>query len=125
MRKQYYFQPSGNGYFAWDVDKLIEKSKALPVLTVSLEDINEIDENFWYQGSDDEPSCRSIVEHFRLMNDTELCYPIILSNTGKVMDGMHRVAKALYQGLHEIKAVRFTEEVPPDFVDILPEQLSY
>ncbi len=125
MRKQYYFQPSKNGFYAWDVNKLIDKTRTLPVLPVGLGAIEEIDENFWYQGQGDIPTCRSMVDHFRLMNDTDLSHSIILSNEGRVMDGMHRVAKALFQGHNEIKAVRFTEEIPPDYVDVYPDDLPY
>ena len=50
MRKQYHFRPSKNGYYAWDVDKLVERSKDFPVISVKLSEIKELDENFWYGG---------------------------------------------------------------------------
>lgn len=50
MRKQYHLLPTQKGFDAWDVDKLIEASKDLPLVQVHLDDINELDENFWYQG---------------------------------------------------------------------------
>ena len=34
----------------------------------------------------------------RLVERAELAYPIILAPDGRVLDGMHRVAKALLQG---------------------------
>jgi hypothetical protein len=61
----------------------------------------------------------------KLINETELKYPIILSQDGRVMDGMHRVCKALILGLESISAVQFTIEPEPDFVNILPEDLPY
>ena len=124
MRKQYYFLPSKNGYYAWDVDKLVEKSKDLPVISINLEDIKELDESFWYQGGN-QPSCRSIVEHVRLVNEADLKYPIILSKDGRVMDGMHRVAKALLLGHDEIQAVRFDEDIAPDYEDVFEDDLPY
>ena len=51
MRKQYHFRPSKNGYYAWDVDKLVERSKDFPVISVKLSEIKELDENFWYGGA--------------------------------------------------------------------------
>lgn len=125
MRKQYHFRPSKKGFYAWDVDKLVEKSKDLPLVSVKLEDIKEIDEDYWYYSSDKKPTIRSIVAHFRLMNETDLKYPIILSKDGRVMDGMHRVAKALLLGHKEIKAVKFSEDLPPDYVDVDEDDLSY
>ena len=50
MRKQYHFRPSKNGYYAWDVDKLVTRSKDFPVISVKLSEIKELDENFWYGG---------------------------------------------------------------------------
>ncbi|MBL4887882.1 MAG: hypothetical protein JKZ03_05435 [Flavobacteriaceae bacterium] len=110
MRKQYHFQPSKNGFYAWDVDILVEKSKELPQISIPLNAIKELDENFWYQGPDANPTCRSLAEHFRLVNETNLKYPIILSKDGRIMDGMHRVVKALLLGNKTIKAVQFIVE---------------
>ncbi|HCN84296.1 MAG TPA: hypothetical protein DIT07_11860 [Sphingobacteriaceae bacterium] len=125
MRKQYHFQPSKNGYYAWDVNKLVERSKNLPVISVKLKDIKELDETFWYNGPDSKPTVRSIAEHFKLINETDLKYPIILSRDGKVMDGMHRVAKALLSGHEEIIAVQFPEDLPPDYEDVHEDDLPY
>ena len=44
MRKQYYFRPSKHGFYAWDVDRLVGLSKALPIIDVKLSDIKEVDE---------------------------------------------------------------------------------
>ena len=51
--------------------------------------------------------------------------PIILSSDGRVMDGMHRVAKAALLGHETIPAVQFTSDPEPDFVDVQPEDLPY
>ncbi len=125
MRKQYHLRPSKNGLYAWDVDKLIEKAKGLPQISIKLEEIKELDEAFWYQEADIKPTVRSIAEHFRLTNETDLTYPILLSKDGRVLDGMHRVVKALILGHKEIKAVRFEEDFPPDFEDVKEEDLPY
>ena len=125
MRKQYHFQPSNNGFYAWDVDKLIEQTKDFQQISVKLVDIKELDENFWYSGPDSKPTCRSIVDHFRLVNKTNLKHPIILFKNGRVMDGMHRVAKALLLGHKEIKAVKFAEDPAPDYEDVFENDLPY
>lgn len=125
MRKQFHFQPSKNGFYAWDVDKLVEKSKDLPQISVKLFDIKELDENFWYSGPDSNPTCRSIAEHFHLVNEADLKYPIILSKNGRVMDGLHRVVKALLLGHIEIQAVKFMEDILPDYEDVFENDLLY
>jgi vacuolar-type H+-ATPase subunit B/Vma2 len=52
MRKQYYLKPVQHGFDAWDVENLIKLSQKLPVISVNLDQIRELDENFWYQGPD-------------------------------------------------------------------------
>jgi ParB-like chromosome segregation protein Spo0J len=121
MRKQYYFRPSINGFYAWDVDRLVELSQGLPVIDVELNKINDLDEQF--KGKF--PTYRSIAEHMKLVEETDLKYPIILSKDGLVMDGMHRVIKALLLGHKTIKAVQFKEDLKPDYVDVQNEDLPY
>jgi hypothetical protein len=125
MRKQYFIRPSGNGYYAWDVDKLIEASVGSPVVTLDLRDIRELDENYWYNGEGDIPTCRSIAEHFKLVMEADLDYPVILSSERLVMDGMHRIIKALVSGHTAIDAVILEKTPPPDFEDVFPEDLPY
>jgi hypothetical protein len=70
-------------------------------------------------------TCRRVVEHARLIEEVDLAYPVILSCDGRVMDGMHRVLKALMNGESHIHVVRFRTDPDPDFVDVNPEDLSY
>lgn len=49
----------------------------------------------------------------------------ILDASGRVIDGMHRVCKALMQGLATIRAVRFDADPPPDFVGRARDTLPY
>ena len=114
MRKQYHFRPGEKGWDVWDVDRLIELSRDLPIRSVSLEDLSELEENYWYQGPDEVPTCRSVVAHMRLVLEADLSYPIILCSEGRIMDGMHRVGKALLEGRESIGAVRFATTPDPD-----------
>ncbi len=125
MRKQYHFRPSELGLQAWDVHGLVESSKHLLPTKVRLVDIHEIDQAYWYQACDAPPTCRDIVEHMRLVQAADLAYPIILAADGSVMDGMHRIAKALLLGDTHILAVRFQLTPEPDFIGIAADQLSY
>ena len=123
MRKQYYFRPSDRGLLSWDVDRLVELSQSLPRKRVPLNAIRELDE-IWV--SDDEPlTWRTIVAHMELIEAADLSFPIILSAAGAVMDGMHRVAKAVMEGREEIEAVQFDEDPAPDHVGLGPKELPY
>ncbi len=66
-----------------------------------------------------------MVGHTRLILDCNLGFPIILSSDGRVMDGMHRVCKALLEGWTDIEAVRFVSDPAPDYVGVSPDDLPY
>ena len=61
----------------------------------------------------------------KLVAEASLSYPIILSADGRVMDGMHRLAKALLEGRECINAVRFSKDPAPDYEDVHPDDLPY
>ena len=123
MRKQYYFRPSSRGLLAWDVDRLVQLSSTFPRKRVLLSDIRELDED--WVAEFDRPTWRCLIEHVGLINAADLSFPIILSATGEVMDGMHRVAKAVLRGDTEITAVQFHEDPDPDHVGLGPSDLPY
>jgi hypothetical protein len=125
MRKQYHFRHSERGLLAWDVDRLVELSAGFTPIEVPLSEIRELDETFWFNQESDAPTCRRVALHAKLMNETNLSLPIILSQDGRVMDGMHRVCKAMIAGRDTILAVRFDEDPEPDYVGVAPDELPY
>ena len=123
MRKQYHLRPHHGRFIAWDVDRLVLLSKDFPRIRVPLEAIREIDEPHWFSGGAQDATCRAVMEHARMIVEADLEFPIILSADGRVMDGMHRVLKALLNGLQSIEAVRFECDPEPDFVDVAIDDL--
>lgn len=125
MRKQYNLRPSKDGLRAWDVHRLIELSKNFPVKNILLSEIKEVNETYWFQDPSQLPTGVAILEHIKLMEEASLEYPIILCDKGRLMDGMHRVMKALQQGHIHIKAVQFETTPEPDFIGIPADELPY
>jgi len=125
MRTQYHFRRSPRGLCAWDVHRLVELSRRLTPQRVPLSEIRELDEPYWANERIQQLTCREIVDHARLMLDCDLAYPVILSSDGRVMDGMHRVCKALLEGLGDIEAVRFIDDPEPDYTGVDPDDLPY
>lgn len=125
MRKQYHFWPAEQGFDAWDVERLIELSVGLPIHGVAVGTIAEIDTMYWFDASDEVPTVRKVAEHARLINEVDVNYPIILGPDGRVMDGMHRIARALLESRSEIDAVRFPALPGPDFLSCRPSDLPY
>jgi hypothetical protein len=125
IRAQYHFRDSPEGLLAWDVRRLVRRSRGLPVQAVPLAQIAELDFEHWYGYGEARPTVRSIIEHCQLMLAADLAYPIILDSAGRVMDGMHRVSKALMQGHTHIDAVQFVQDPAPDHTGCDPDTLPY
>jgi hypothetical protein len=76
-------------------------------------------------GESQKPTVRSVVEHALLIAEVDLSFPIILAFDGRVMDGMHRVARSLMDGNLTIHAVQFEKRIEPDYRNCEPTDLPY
>lgn len=107
---EYGMQMCNLGRHHWSVPRLIELSRELPVMEIPLEHMN-IYEAY------DKMSLRELVGHMKSVQNADLSYPIILDEDGEIMDGRHRLMKALLNGEETIKAVRFETNPAPCRVD--------
>lgn len=103
-------QMSKLGNHHWSVPRLIELSKDLPVMDIPLLHLNIYNK---YETI----TLRDMVMHMKAVNESNLDYPIILDEDGEIMDGRHRLMKALLAGAKTIKAVRFEKNPEPCKVD--------
>ncbi len=124
VRRQYHFWPGVDGLDAWDVDRLIELSASFVEEEVSVRAIWELDTVYWFDESQP-ATVRAVIDHIRLIEEVDVSFPIILGPDGRVMDGMHRVARAILDGRDMVNAVRFTELPDPDFRNCHPDELPY
>lgn len=105
--------------------RLIELSAGLPVFEVDVDSLPEVDTPYWSQPGTGPETVRQIVEHMRLVVEVDPEHPVILGSSGRVMDGMHRIAKALLEGRNKITAVQFQKPIDPDYRNVLPHELPY
>ncbi len=91
---------------------------------IRLDSIRELDSEYWFKDGQ-RPTVRAVVEHLALVQAADLAYPIILAADGRVMDGMHRIARALAEGRDTINAVQFPVQPDPDYRNVRPEELPY
>ena len=97
----------------WNVERLWEFARDLPVRAVPLESVSGIlDQDCWFGGK--APTIRQVAEHARRIYEADFSRPILLSASGGVMDGGHRIARAWLEGRAEIDAVQFPEDPEPD-----------
>lgn len=125
IRPQYHFRRTRTGIDAWRVERLIELSKDLSIQEIDPHEVAELRENHWYLHQSSVPSPHSIMEHVRLIRDCDLTCPVILDSNGRVMDGMHRICKAVLEGRSKIPAVQFAQDPEADFEDCDPHELPY
>ncbi len=88
------------GRNSWSVARLIELSRDLPVMEIPLNHLN-----VYYKY--DNLRLRDMVTHIEAVLNADLNFPIILDEDGELMDGRHRIMKAMLNGEKTIKAVRF------------------
>jgi len=125
IRPQYHFRWVDGHLHSWDVRKLLVSAEDLPVLKIPLSDIKEIDEPYWFGDGGEAPTCRRIMDHAAQVAGTDLAYPILLCADGRIMDGMHRVMKAVGLGHETVKARKLLATPPPDFIDVAAKDLDY
>lgn len=123
MRKQYHFRQVGEDTYIWDVHSLVALSEKLNVKEILITDIQELNEAYWFP--DTHPTTQQMIEHMQLVNAADLSYPIILCAEGRVMDGMHRIAKAILGHQTHILAVQFEHTPKPDFINVDEGDLDY
>lgn len=123
MRKQYHFRQVGEDTYIWDVYRLVELSQNFPIIEIPLTEIREFNESYWFP--DTYPTTQQIIDHIQLVQEADFKYPIIVCADGRVMDGMHRVAKAKLQGQLTVKAVKFEVTPKPDFINVDANDLEY
>ena len=110
MKIKDWHEPKGQmstlGRHSWSVPRLFELARDLPVMDIPL---NHMSLYYTYE----KLTLREMVTHMRAVNDADLEKPVILDEDGELMDGRHRLMKAMLLGNETIKAVRFDENPSP------------
>jgi hypothetical protein len=60
-----------------------------------------------------------------LVQQADLAYPVLLCAEGRLMDGMHRLVKALLEQRECVQAVRFPVTPKPDDINVAADDLPY
>ena len=101
----------------WYTEKLWNQTSDLSTFEIEISSIKELDKDCWF--GQKKPTLREIARHCKKINNASLKYPIILNADGSLMDGGHRLCKAILEGHKTIKAVQFTSMPEPDEIQEL------
>ncbi len=104
--------------YIWYTERLWKLAQDLPEHDVDVERFVELDRDCWF-GEGSAPSIRAVAEHCRRINEADPRIPVIINDNGRLMDGGHRLARALFEGRKTVKAVRFVEMPEPDEIEEL------
>ena len=99
-------QMSRLGNHHWSVARLFELSKNLKVMDIPLQHLGMC---YRYE----KMTMLELAGQVVAVNEADLSYPIILDEEGEIMDGRHRLMKAIITGADTIKAVRFDVNPSP------------
>lgn len=106
----------------WEVERLWKEADHLAPFDCPLTEFSTLwDLDIWY-GDRNTPTVGSVLEHLARIEAADLAHPIILSDTGVVMDGIHRLCKARLQGHTTIRAVRFPVTPQPHHQEPWPRE---
>jgi hypothetical protein len=101
-----------DGRRVWRVTSLIERAKGLEPFDLPLVALFSGSEVF-----DPIRSAYDLALHMKRALAADMDYPVILDAEGFVMDGWHRITRALVEGQGTVKAVRFDETPPCDYTE--------
>lgn len=90
------------GGYIYQVSAVIFESRNLQVFKMPMATVN-------FEGILSDGNTRDFVKHMKAVLDADLSYPIIFDPAGRLLDGRHRIAKALFEQKEYILAVRFEE----------------
>ncbi len=122
-----------SGYFEgkrYDISKLYKYTENIPTEIVPLnefESVISIENESWVGTDDNFIGPYNIVKdwdaaqknptwelHVESIKRVDLDVPILVSYTGHVIDGQHRIARSFIEGRDEIKVKRLPKELPSD-----------
>jgi hypothetical protein len=121
MSKRLWSTPLADGSIPFvRMQQLWDMAAGLPSKKVLVSELSALDDVRWFSERMEKlPTCRAVAEHARDIYEADFRFPIILSPSGAVLDGMHRLCKAFLIDMEEIDAVQLPT-IPPCRWRVLP-----
>lgn len=94
----------------WRTETLKKASEKLPIVMFDIRTISRDEKIRWRLDN-----LRDYLNHYTRASNVNLETPIILRPDGYVMDGWHRIIKALYLCQFHLPARQFVKTPKPDF----------
>jgi hypothetical protein len=102
----------------WRMPTIWAAAAGKPQTSLAIDDhriLDILDAVVWFGGPKNvEPTVRRVAEHARDILAADMSYPIIMTASGEILDGAHRIARAHLDGARSIAAVVIDDWPPPD-----------
>lgn len=110
-----------DGLAIWYIDRIWLAAEGLPEFDLAIDEVPGLDEVLWFSEAwGRRPTCRAVIDHCRRILEADGRYPVILGppgpHGGYLLDGVHRVGKAMLAGATTVRAVRLAAMPEPDEV---------
>lgn len=96
----------------WSNARMLKLAEGKPVVEIPLCALPR-----WYWPWEDNMTLELFIEHMNRVKNADLDNPILIAPHGGIIDGMHRICKAILEGQTTIKAVVFDSMPAPDGAD--------
>jgi len=104
-----------DGHCVWRAEDLWEAAKGVPTIELPVDDfVGQLNGTCWTQG-DEEVTPNWVLCHTRRILNAE-DYPIIIDQDGIVLDGVHRLCRAVLEGREVIATQRLTVLPEPIYI---------
>lgn len=93
------------------IESLLRAAEGLPVIAYPVEKEKLLEEAIMWRLD----NFHDFLVHWKRVKEADLAKPLILRSDGYVMDGWHRLIKAILEGKAELPAKKFEIDPEPDF----------
>ena len=107
MRQNCFIDEKGRIY---KTESLIKASENLPIIDYEINSEIILEQSPHWQLN----TFRDYLAHFKRVSDADLLRPLILRSDGYIMDGWHRIIKAIYYNMKVLPARKFIVDPKPD-----------
>ena len=97
----------------WNTQSLWDQARGLERFELEAESVPKLDRDCWFD-NEKPPTLRRVAEHCRRILESTKEFPVILNDDGSLMDGGHRLCRALIEGKTTVTAVQFKVMPMPD-----------
>lgn len=112
MKGSTYSQTVNGWKQCWSVEDLWEAAKEYPVELIPVVDlVDKLNGTCWTEGAGEDATPQWVLGHTRRILKADLNCPILIDEKNNILDGVHRLCKAVLDGRDNI-AVQRIERLP-------------